>query len=285
MMKSLHLQQQQRRQHVFFVLFLLLGWILPSSLTLGKQCKVLNEDGQDVTSDVYITTDEEFDIDGVDGYVLCDGTYACRNYTMSHCAAIKCTGKEACYFATMEGITHLLECQTTHSCHRAQVHFAPIVTTSSGAAVQPQQQQSMTCQGEGACDVTYINGPDLHLECFGRKACRKVDATVDTVHCTHGDDYYEACSGYAGFVANCILCGYRGCNEHVNVCRYKHSANDKYVGCVPESSIGDTCTDYQIASLTTEIETKGDIMIAISNEEQEEEEIAASKGNNNNGAI
>ena len=123
--------------------------------------------------------------------------------------------------------------------------------------------QSMTCQGEGACNVAEIRGESLQLECLGRKACRKINARVDSVHGTHGDEYNEACTEYARLQANCILCGYLGCESHVNHCGTKpmDAPEDyRWKACLPKQAIGDGCTPQQIQALENEIATDGQIM-------------------------
>lgn len=232
-------------------------------------CRVTNDQGVDVTMDFLVDADPAITDYGVElGYVLCEGNYACKNFTITDCPAVRCSGSEACYLAKMDGISRLLECDGTHSCHRSEVTF---VETEEE---EEEHQASITCQGEGACDVAQIDAPGASLECFGRKACRKVDAHIDVVHCTHGDAYYEACSGYAGLHANCVLCGWRGCNQHVNVCRYKHEEDAKWGACKPQTAQG-SCSAAQRANLQSEIKTDGQIMVAHDDGEDAAEEAAA----------
>ncbi len=225
------------------ILLFLVGCVVTAQSL--SDCQVLNANGEDVTADLWIDED----------YVLCEGNYACQNYTITHCQAVKCIGLEACFEATMKEIGQLLECQGTHSCHRVTVQFKDDATFV----------QSMTCQGNTACDVAEIIGPQLQLECFGHKACRKINARIDSIHCTHGDDLYEACTEHASLQANCILCGYFGCNEHVNYCRTKPidaPEDQRWVPCLPEQAVGIGCTSQQRLALENEIATKGQIMSA-----------------------
>lgn len=233
------------------------------------KCQVINDQDVDVTMDHLVDADPAVKDYGVAlGYVLCEGNYACKNYTITNCPAVRCSGSEACYLTKIEGVSRLLECDGTHSCHRAEIDFAELALGGSNLA-------SITCQGEGACDVAQIDAPHAKLECFGRKACRKIDAHIDVVHCTHGDAYYEACSGYAGLHANCVLCGWQGCNSHVNVCRFKHEEDAKWVACKPETAQGEACTAVQKANLDSEIKTSGQIMVAHDSGDNTAEESAA----------
>lgn len=214
----------------------------------AQECQVLSEAGEDRTAELYVEDPDYYpELDNIDGYVLCNGHYACKNFTISNCPAVRCQGKEACYLATLTGISQVLDCTEMHSCHRSIVDFHN--------ATDDQPAQTMLCQGEGACDVATIVAHDVHLECFGRKSCRKVDATIDTVHCTHGDSYYEACTGYAGLYAHsCVMCGWQGCNEHVNICRFRHDDDSKYKACATDAAFGPGCTDEQIDAIVNEIE-------------------------------
>jgi hypothetical protein len=105
-------------------------------------------------------------------------------------------------------------------------------------------EPSVLCQGNGACDVATIHGPEeLRVTCFGGKACRKAMITANTIHCTQGSSNNYACMGYAGLNAECVVCGFRGCADHVNQCRYKIRSGEEeedYLPCKPETLHG-TC--------------------------------------------
>ena len=238
-----------------------------------EQCQVWDAEGNDVTSNV-LTTSSSSDSESslqvgtirsneaalvVEGYyVECNGNFACRGFTIANCPAVKCWGLEACFEADLLNVTHVVECDGMHSCHRATIHFAEATseTLSSSSSSSPSQQ-TITCSGEGACDVTQLVATRAHLECRGRKACRKINAQIDVVHCTEGDSSYEACTGYASLQANCILCGWLGCNEHVNQCRTKHftetAAEERWVACKPHTAVGPGCTAAQSDQVAQEV--------------------------------
>lgn len=241
-------------RHIIIIasLFVVLCIAITAAAQSLPDCQVLNPNGEDVTTDLLFQ-------DNDNQVVVCEGNFACQNFTITNCLSVRCIGTEACFQTTMKEIGELVECQEKHSCHRANVQFRE--NDSSKSIVQ----QSMTCQGEGACDVAEIYGSSLHLECFGHKACRKIKTRVDTIHCTHGDTQYDACTEYARIQANCILCGYMGCDGHVNYCATKPidaPEEQRWMACLPEQAVGEGCTAEQIQALANEIQTKGQVMSA-----------------------
>jgi hypothetical protein len=94
----------------------------------------------------------------------------------------------------LTNIGKLVECQQVHSCHRAMVHFAENNNNSDNNNQDSNLlaiQQSMTCQGEGACNEAEIMGSRL-VECFGPNACRNMKTRIDSVppSTTHAEEEY-----------------------------------------------------------------------------------------------
>lgn len=269
-----------RQGNLLLVLVVLLSLGSSCSATTSSDCQVLNALGEDVTATMVVNTGNNGG-DGADttdhpSHVLCQEDRPCQNYTITNCPAVQCIGKEVCFQTNMTNIGRLVECHEMHSCHRAIVHFSEDNTDDNTI-------QSMTCQGEGACNVAEIRGSQLQLECFGRKSCRKINAKVNSVHCTHGEEYCEACVDYARLQANCVLCGYLGCESHVNHCGTKplEAPDDqRYTACIPHQAIGTGCTPQQIQALENEIATDGQMMGSQELETVQEETINDNGGSN-----
>jgi hypothetical protein len=239
-------------------------------------------DGTDVTAQ-FLTTTNDNDNNN-DMVVECIGNLVCKDAWIEDCPKVLCQGREACNGATIMNFTTSVDCIDSHSCHRADIYAA--ITTTTGNDEDDSNLQTVTCQGDGACDVTTIHGAAagddnpslsssssssslllLSVLCFGRKSCRKASIRAHIVKCTNGDSNYEACSGYAGIEADCLLCGTRGCNPHVNICRYKllpspqqekepkeedDQTAARFEGCVPEAAVG-TCPDELLQELEHEL--------------------------------
>lgn len=282
---------------IILVLFFLSTTFLSSEAARSvssSECQVMNALGEDVTAAYLIPTNNDNNNDNNNNnddhnmdpksHVLCQADAHCQDFTISNCQAVKCIGSEACYQTTMTNIGALVQCHEVHSCHRAIVHFAEDDDeTNSNGDTRIPPHQSMTCQGEGACNVAEIQGSKLQLECFGRKACRKINAVVDVVHCTHGQEYSEACTEHARLQANCILCGYQGCESHVNHCGTKPidaTEEDRWQACLPHQAIGTGCTPLQIQALETEIATDGQVMTFQESQDVQKETIQDNGGSN-----
>jgi hypothetical protein len=266
-----------------FLLLLLLA--VAASFTFAQECQVLNAEGIDVTAELTVMTGyddgthytnyaEKHSAGQVTGtvfqdapflkeYIHCQGEYACQNYTFSHCNAIHCDGMEACYQSHLSEIGIILECHGTHACHRTHITFAKDLyrrgSSEDGTdTTNIMAKQTMHCS-TAACNAAIIRqGPHLELECRGPKSCRKVAVvnTIHSIHCTEGSNEFEACMDMASFEADCLLCGIRGCNSHVNKCKFKSDALEAtFEKCVPESVMGDACTEEQEAKVQQEIET------------------------------
>jgi hypothetical protein len=121
-------------------------------------------------------------------------------------------------------------------------------------------EPSVLCEGNVACDVATINGPEqLRVTCFGPKACRKAKITANSIHCTQGSKSYQACTGSASLNTECLVCGLKGCSGHVNECHYtilSGEQEDERRSCQPERLQG-TC-DSQLQE-AFEQELSGDL--------------------------
>jgi hypothetical protein len=265
------------------ILLLLVVALSSSCLWCCDACKV-TMDGTDVTAQ-FLTATNNDDSDNTGMVVQCIGNLACKDAWIEDCPKVLCQGREACNGATIMNFTTSVDCIDSHSCHRAELYAATTTISDDGGDGEDEDDsnnsnhQTVTCQGDGACDVTTIHGGAvgdddnktnnnplslLSVLCFGRKSCRKASIRAHIVKCTNGDSNYEACSGYAGIEADCLLCGTRGCNQHVNICRYKlllpspplsqdeDETADRFEGCVPESAVG-TCPDDLLQELEHEL--------------------------------
>jgi hypothetical protein len=204
--------------------FLLLLCLLSAS----SACFVTIDD-VDVTEELFVE-----DESNGGGYLNCTGTYRCMNAISMGCEKIHCEGNEACKDANVE-FTESVTCVGLHSCHNANLTHSPSGTS--------EMEPSVLCQGDGACDVATIYGPEqLRVSCFGGKACRKAMITANSIHCTQGSNAHQACKGYASLNTKCLVCGFRGCADHINQCRYKLLSGEQedYVPCQPETLHG-TC--------------------------------------------
>jgi hypothetical protein len=135
------------------------------------------------------------------------------------CEKIHCAGSEACKGANVE-FTESVTCAGLHACHSANMTHSPSATRD--------MKPSVLCDGDSACDVATINGPEqLGVTCFGSKSCRKAKITANSIHCTQGSKLYQACSGSASLKTECLVCGFRGCSGHINECQYKVLSGDQ----------------------------------------------------------
>jgi hypothetical protein len=188
-----------------------------------------------ITIDDVDMTDELFVEDNSNGggYLNCTGNYRCRDAIMA-CEKIHCAGAEACEGAVIE-FTESVTCVGLHACHHANLTHSPSATR--------EMKPSLHCEGNGACDVSTIYGPEqLRVSCFGGKACRKAMITAKSIHCTQGSSAHQACQGFASLTTECLVCGFRGCADHINQCRYKILSGEQedYLPCQPGTLHG-TC--------------------------------------------
>jgi hypothetical protein len=188
--------------------------LLVSLASSSSACSVVI-DNVDVTLDLFVGDDSNDG--GNNGYVNCTGTYRCKNAVIMGCDRIHCMENEACQFANIEFIESVT-CSGLHACRGANLTHVPTSIETLTTFTEP----SVVCQGTGACDVTTISGPkSLGVTCYGGKACRKALITANSMHCTQGDSRNQACMGFASLITNCLVCGVRGCANHINQCRYK----------------------------------------------------------------
>jgi hypothetical protein len=255
---------------------LLLGLLIWSDQCyVVRACQVLNAVGVDVTSDFFLPSNSSdsttptstsssttTSTEPAPMVVQCVGTSACANFTMNNCPTIHCEGHESCFGATALDVTERVECLDVHSCHRAHVLFALPPSSPTGTTTT---NTVMLCHGEGACDVTFIHGVDL-LDCFGHKACRKVDVQANTVLCRRQDgSSADTCMDLATFTTPCLYCqeSPEACSPHINQCRYQlplelrpePSSNDddeeppEWIECDTDPSVLEHCTKEQMETI------------------------------------
>jgi len=184
---------------------------LPSVAEAENECKVLDENGDDVTAEHYDASTQK---------VTCTGDRACYGYVIDHCHSILCEGMEACNQANITRITGPVQCLDTHACHHTNIH-----------AVPGSEDANAACNGSGACDVTSMTNMNRVI-CNGSKGCRKARIHANMVQCSKGGTRYKACSASAAIIfKDCLYCGRQGCENVYNMCRYRNSdeiVNENY---------------------------------------------------------
>eukprot|EP00536_Pseudo-nitzschia_multiseries_P018236 jgi/Psemu1/293399/fgenesh1_pg.2285_\ len=224
----------------------LFGMLIP---IMSRACHV-SMDGEDKTTEFFV-------VDEVTGeaYVDCIGRSKCRNAIITGCPIVKCGGSEACNEAQIVDFSEKVICEGIHACHRTEM------TSAVEAAVV-----RVDCIGSLACDVAKISGENLGLvECKGAKACRKVHIEgASLVKCHDGSQRTDACEDLATMHTECLYCGYRGCSEYINMCRYKiigdnvSDSDRDYATCKPEELVGN-CPDGLQAELELELSGREEI--------------------------
>ena len=173
-------------------------------------------------------------------FLNCTGGYRCAKATMK-CDRIHCEGSEACQYATMD-FTARVECTGLHACHYANITLGE----TKGDNARDEGPPTVYCAGNGGCDVARISGLEqVHVTCFGMKACRKAYIEANTIHCTMGSRSQQACNSFASLlVKECLVCGHNGCPSHINQCRYQFvpDGSGKFLPCEPETLKG-TCSE------------------------------------------
>ena len=202
-------------------------------------CQVLNAEGLDVTSDVFV---EDFANTG-HMMVNCTGPMRCKEFQIVGCSQITCSGTEACERTKILQFTHKVLCDGLHGCHQTEI----------GVEGQDDENNPMTryveCQGIYSCEKAIItevsksDKDDFKVLCSGEKACRKTTISIShgSVTCSNGSSRFEACRGFVGISAPCLYCDNRGCSPYINECRYTDGTNEgKYRSCMADKENG-TC--------------------------------------------
>lgn len=225
-----------------------------ASASASPECSV-TFNGEDKTGEFFVV-----DPDSGEKYVDCVGSSKCRDAVIEHCPVIRCGENESCNSAQILEFTDYVTCEGTHACHRANMTASDL---GNGPIVR--------CSGGGACDVAVIKGRSLdEVTCTGPKSCRKAHIEGPRiVRCHEGHESARACEGSSTFETRCLYCGKNGCEEYINMCKYKIITGDyeatsdgdgihnvfeteSYQTCEPETLMGD-CPDGSESQLHLEL--------------------------------